>query len=511
MPKAGVLAWIFQVLREFSDIQVYEQVGMDGYVALRFLTMMARLGGAVSFLALAILVPVYATGNNNAISGDNVTKIEGISLCTMANLPKSGNRLWASCLFNYVFTFLFIYSLYNEYDNFAKKRQVFLQAGAGLRGYSVLMENIPKQHSSPETLTQLIEQNFPGEVVATSVAVACPYLSKLLAERLKICTQLENATGTLSVKNERPMIQLGCCGLVGEKVDAVSHWEQELAKINGLVSEQQEQATMERSKGVSLDRSSGTGVLTGPSKPSMTPGLPVVSTTAFVTMSSRKTRDAMLATPILYSNFRGIRVMPAPAPGTVLTVYATAVLTVYATAVLTVYATTVLTVYATAVLTVYATAVLTVYTGTVLTVYATVVLTAYTGTVLTVYATAILTVYATAVLTVYTGNVLTGTAPAPEDIIWCNVPTTPSVQQRGITATSLMLTAGVYSGCCSTIRRMIYTSGCPAVVSVHWWDIHRLLPVTFHTWIMSTNAIRWILSVVSYPLDRIHQVFCSGE
>jgi hypothetical protein len=299
-PKAGVFSWIKQVCWEISDAQALHQVGMDGYVALRFLRMMAVLAGVVSFLALTVLAPLYATaGGSTPADGGNATALEGISLVTMANIPQEGDRLWGPFVCHYLFTFVFIYSLHKEYENFVEKRKAFMKAGGGLVGYSVLIESIPKNCTSIALLTKLMEQNFPGKVIATTIAMTCPRLSKLLAERLAICTQLENATGNLSVKTKVPMLRLGACGLVGTKVDAVSHWEGELERINGLITKQQDEAVVVQNGGTS----------TGSKKHA-----PSISRSAFVTLSSRKSRDEMIATPILYNDYPDIKVLPAPAP-----------------------------------------------------------------------------------------------------------------------------------------------------------------------------------------------------
>jgi hypothetical protein len=332
-PKAGVFAWIRQVLKDFSDAQLFEQVGMDGYVTIRFLYMMAKLSGVVSVLGMTILAPLYAT------SGGDDSKVEGIGLFTMANIPNEGKLLWASFIFNYVFAFLFIYFLYKEYENFVEKRQLFMKSKTGVTGYSVLLENIPAEHNTSETLTHLIEKNFPGEVMAATVAMNCPGLSELLAERLKICTNLENETGKYIVKNERPMKKFGALGLVGEKVDAINHWEKELERINELITRHQDDAANDSPSttvsAAASEASASDETSSGAPHPiSMMHSLslsansieerlselisiensPSASTTAFVTMSSRKSRDAMIATPILYDGFREIEVLPAPDP-----------------------------------------------------------------------------------------------------------------------------------------------------------------------------------------------------
>jgi lysine-specific demethylase 3 len=247
-PKTGMFSWISQVLYDFSDSQILEKIGMDGYVTLRFLKMMTYLGGIVALSALAVLAPIYATADGSSNESDNTT-VAGINLCTMANVPKNDNRLWASFTFHYLFTCTFVYYLYKEFENFTAKRQESMKRGSGntaCSSFSVMMENVPPQYSSTDKLAKLIEQNFPGQVRSVTVAIRCPKLGKLLEKRLGIVTSLENAIGTFVAKQQDPKTKgqrsthrLGCCGLVGKKVDAIGHWESELAKVNELIEAKQ--------------------------------------------------------------------------------------------------------------------------------------------------------------------------------------------------------------------------------------------------------------------------------
>jgi hypothetical protein len=105
-----------------SEDELLKAIGMDGYVFLRFLKMCATILSICSFFGLIVLLPVYFTGEGN----DNIF---GINKYSMANLMESSSRLWASWVFTYLYTFIFLYCIHMEYKNFAAKRQQFLKLG----------------------------------------------------------------------------------------------------------------------------------------------------------------------------------------------------------------------------------------------------------------------------------------------------------------------------------------------------------------------------------------------
>lgn len=63
-PKVGFLAWVPQVL-EVPDEELLRIAGLDGYVFLRYLRMIVKVGLICSFFGLFVLLPVYGTGAGN--------------------------------------------------------------------------------------------------------------------------------------------------------------------------------------------------------------------------------------------------------------------------------------------------------------------------------------------------------------------------------------------------------------------------------------------------------------
>ena len=133
-------SWIPQILA-ISDAETIRMVGLDAFVLLSFLKMCIKLVVICGFTGMVILVPVYVTAPFNTLNA-------GVNRWTMGNIMPGGSRLWASLIFSWLFTALFLGLLYKEYENYCKIQQVYLRDGddsmPAQATYSVLVENIPR-------------------------------------------------------------------------------------------------------------------------------------------------------------------------------------------------------------------------------------------------------------------------------------------------------------------------------------------------------------------------------
>jgi len=311
LPKKGPFAWVSQVLFDFSDDEILARVGLDGWVLLRFLRMLAVLSGGVAFLSLTVLAPTYYTKQNflaidttlqnvstSVVNQTNVTAVTGIDMLTMANVPSESHSLWAPFLCHYLFTFSFFYLLHQEYKRFAQKRKEYLHTGGKtpLVGYSVQMEGLPASARSVDGLKNFVEQIFPSLTAFATPVVSCKSLQKLLGERLKITTQLEKSTGIIEGTGKRPKKGLGFCGS-GDKVDAASHWAKELQRVNMAIDSARAGAITCQNGGLSQDAQN--------------------SGTAYVTLKNRKAALMMTSVAMLYKQHPAVKAFPAPEPANI--------------------------------------------------------------------------------------------------------------------------------------------------------------------------------------------------
>jgi hypothetical protein len=208
IPSPGFGGWIKSTWC-VSDDTVYEVVGMDGYVYLRFLKMCFTVMLYSAILGNVIGLAVYGT------SSAEDDAVHGINYYSLTNIPAGNDRLWTPWILTYFFTLIFLYHIYKEYENFALRRAHYLKHGDSFiskqTSYSVLVENIPSKYVSADRLFMFFNLLFPGKVLYTSVAIdVCP-LDACLHYRETMMDQLERniAKFEASKQQDRPTVDTG--------------------------------------------------------------------------------------------------------------------------------------------------------------------------------------------------------------------------------------------------------------------------------------------------------------
>ena len=103
--------------------------------------------------------------------------------------------MWVS--FVRIYTFLFLYLLHKEYENFVAARKKFFHGTVDIvplqTKYTVQVENISKEFRLSSKLHKAFESIFPGEVLFAHIVVSTPELDNIVAGRNAVRDQLERA------------------------------------------------------------------------------------------------------------------------------------------------------------------------------------------------------------------------------------------------------------------------------------------------------------------------------
>jgi hypothetical protein len=222
--------------------------GMDGYVLLRFLKFCCKVGTATSILAGAVLMPVYYTapGNKDAY---------GIAKFSMANIEPNGTRLWASLVFVYVFTLIFLYLIHLEYEHFVIARKKFFDGQDEVIPvqvhYTVQVENIPPEYRNSQKLYEVFDQIFPNEVLFAHVAVSTPRLDATIHKLHAARAQLETAIAAYeaSHRRHRPTLYLRKLKRsllnADKEVDAIIYLTSRVERLSARVAKLQVESSKE--------------------------------------------------------------------------------------------------------------------------------------------------------------------------------------------------------------------------------------------------------------------------
>ena len=134
--SSSFFAWIGPAFR-VHDNELYELVGFDAFVYLRFIRLCFKVAAFALPYAAVVLIPV------NVVDGKGIS---GMDRLTMGNVAQESHKLWAHLIGVWLFSFLLYYLLYTEWQIYVKYRQRYLKEKLN-HHYSVLVTQLPAEVS----------------------------------------------------------------------------------------------------------------------------------------------------------------------------------------------------------------------------------------------------------------------------------------------------------------------------------------------------------------------------
>mmetsp|Transcript_45809 Transcript_45809/g.67615 ORF Transcript_45809/g.67615 Transcript_45809/m.67615 type:complete len:922 (-) Transcript_45809:416-3181(-) len=236
---SSVFGWAINAYNVSHD-DVLRCTGLDSYMFLRFLRLGFRIACFASVLGVFLLIPVYYTG------GATGPETEEFNSLTLTNVLPGSSRLWASIICWYTFVIFLLKELRQEWLHFSPLRYDFLAKGdvdtkKDYR-YAVLINNVPPELQSNYKLRQYFNKLFPNKVRQAHVCLDTKRLDKLVGERQKFIENYEKADAKIKAKPGKspPKVRVGAniCCQGGTKVDAMTHYLQEVDRLNIAVDDE---------------------------------------------------------------------------------------------------------------------------------------------------------------------------------------------------------------------------------------------------------------------------------
>jgi Late exocytosis, associated with Golgi transport/Cytosolic domain of 10TM putative phosphate transporter len=202
--EARPLDWI-KTVYGVSWAQVRHKAGLDGYFFLRYIRMNVRITAVSTFWFFLVLVPIYASGNNNVATGWYHFSIQ--------NLKSNDFSIWVPCVFLYLFSAFCCFCMKQEYRHYLELRQDFLARGSShvhpQHHYSLMIENIPAELRSDSALKEYFDKLFPGRVHSATVVLNLPDLEEASQRCLRTCRRLEKSLAYWHATSKRPSHVVG--------------------------------------------------------------------------------------------------------------------------------------------------------------------------------------------------------------------------------------------------------------------------------------------------------------
>ncbi|KAI0230328.1 hypothetical protein L0F63_001217 [Massospora cicadina] len=246
-PKLGdsIFGWPIRLYR-IKESEVLKLVGLDALMLMRLFKLGAILFSIHSVYGTFVLMiltwthPVDETEN----------KMDRKKRLTIGVLGPGDSRLVAHCVGAYLFTLFAFYFLNREYQVYSSLRWSFLKSSRGsVAARSIMVEGIPARLRRGDLLKRYFEDLNLDTVEKTQMFYSAAELSTMVAYRSKALRRLETTitkwlgnpcvdanynaeelrrsieSGTVVKLPDRgrPTVKSGLWGLMGPRVDAISH------------------------------------------------------------------------------------------------------------------------------------------------------------------------------------------------------------------------------------------------------------------------------------------------
>ncbi|GAB4830819.1 Calcium permeable stress-gated cation channel 1 [Ancistrocladus abbreviatus] len=234
------LNWMPDALR-MPEAELIEHAGLDSAAYLRIYLIGLKIFIPITFLALAILVPVNFTNSTLALANVTYSNIDKLSI---SNIPLGSQRFWAHIVMAYVFTFWTCYVLLKEYEMIATLRLQFLASERRRPDqFTVMVRNIPPDPD--ESISELVEHfflvNHPDHYLTHQVVYNANKLEDLIEEKKKKQNWLDYYQLKYSRHPEKRLLtKTGFLCLSGEKVDAINYYSSEIERLTKEIAEERE-------------------------------------------------------------------------------------------------------------------------------------------------------------------------------------------------------------------------------------------------------------------------------
>lgn len=132
--SSSFFAWLTPAFK-LNDNELYEVVGFDAFVYLRFIRLCFKILAFSLPYAAIVLIPM------NVVDGEGLT---GLDRLTLGNIFDESDKLWAHLIGVWMFSLILYYFMYVEWKVYVKYRQIFLKENSK-QHFSVLVTQLPQE------------------------------------------------------------------------------------------------------------------------------------------------------------------------------------------------------------------------------------------------------------------------------------------------------------------------------------------------------------------------------
>ncbi|CAI5728319.1 unnamed protein product [Hyaloperonospora brassicae] len=226
---ATVFGWL-RLLFCTRDDAILAHCGMDTLFFFRFLRFCEKVT-AVGIVCSAANFPIYYYAKRDSL--------DALYMMTLSHLETDETwRFGSTVATMYLVSLAACFLLWQEYEEYIRRRHEFMSR-KHTQQYTVVLNGLPPNLCTQQTLGTYLELLFPKSVLHVYVALECHNLEKLVAERVKVCAKLEHVLAQSAKTGDRVLTSVKTNILQrGEQVDAVELYQEQLKQLNDAVEKE---------------------------------------------------------------------------------------------------------------------------------------------------------------------------------------------------------------------------------------------------------------------------------
>ncbi|KAF9501406.1 DUF221-domain-containing protein [Pleurotus eryngii] len=236
----SLCGWLPPLLHT-KEPELVDKIGLDAVAFLRFLRLMRWFFTGVAILTCGVLIPINVMYNLDHVMP---RKRDILSMMTIRDVK--GMRLYAHVAISYIITFLLMGLVYFHWKRMVQLRAAWFRSPEyiqSLYARTLQITHVPKKYQSDEGIRNILHNiNMPYPASAVHIGRKVGKLPELIEYHNKTVRELENVLvkylkGGRPAKT-RPTIRVGgCCGMGGQRKDAIDFYTMKLKRTEAAVEE----------------------------------------------------------------------------------------------------------------------------------------------------------------------------------------------------------------------------------------------------------------------------------
>ena len=136
-----LFSWLTPCFK-ISDEEIFDVVGFDIFVYLRFVRLCLKFFVLILPYGLLVLLPLNIHGGGN---------LKGLSSLSLGNIELKSDSFWAHLVGVWTYSIIIYFLLYREWQMFTHYRQIYLRKGYEEQ-YSILVTDLPSYVSKDDLM-----------------------------------------------------------------------------------------------------------------------------------------------------------------------------------------------------------------------------------------------------------------------------------------------------------------------------------------------------------------------